>query len=490
MPKSKSIIIGAGVSGLAAAIRLAVAGHEVHVYEANAYPGGKIYQFEKGGYRFDGGPSLFTQPDYIDELFELAGKEVNEYFSYSEMDESCRYFWEDGSRIIAHADLEKFEKEIQSKLNIDKGYLKNYLDKSNWKYDKVGHIFLEKSLHEWSTWFSKDVLKALPHSLKYDLFSSLHKVNESQFPHPKLVQIFDRYATYNGSDPFRTSGMMSIIPHFEHNQGVYLPKNGMFDIPKALYQLGKDLGVQFHFNTKVDRIIIRGKEAKGIITNDQEISAHNVISAIDIVPTYKELLKGYELPSKIESQERSTSAIVFYWGIKKEFPELDLHNILFSDNYKEEFNALREGEMSADPTVYINITSKYVKDDAPDGCENWFVMINAPYDEGQDWEAMTQNCRKNSIGKINRILNTDIEQFIEVEKSWTPPEIASQTGSFKGALYGSSSNTLFSAFNRHPNFKAEVSDLYFCGGSVHPGGGIPLCLLSAKISTNVLLKHL
>jgi phytoene dehydrogenase-like protein len=185
-------------------------------------------------------------------------------------------------------------------------------------------------------------------------------------------------------------------------------------------------------------------------------------------------------------QPKSTSALIFYWGIRQSFPELDLHNILFSQDYQKEFNALDAGTIDDDPTVYINITSKYHAPDAPEGCENWFTMINVPYNNNQDWDALIATARKNIVTKINRVLNTDIESLLVCEQILDPRSIESKTQSHLGALYGTSSNNRMAAFLRHANFSSRIRNLYFCGGSVHPGGGIPLCLLSAKIVDEVM----
>jgi phytoene dehydrogenase-like protein len=208
---------------------------------------------------------------------------------------------------------------------------------------------------------------------------------------------------------------------------------------------------------------------------------------MDVVPTYNKLLKGQKKPNIVLNQQRSSSAVIFYWGLKKEFPSLDLHNIFFSNNYKKEFDSIfNKKEICKDPTVYINITSKDIPSDAPKNCENWFVMINSPNNENQDWENIINSVRKNVVKKINNILNTDIESFIEKERVYTPRDIESKTQSYLGSLYGASSNNKMAAFLRHPNFSNNILNLYFCGGSVHPGGGIPLCLLSAKIVSNLI----
>jgi phytoene dehydrogenase-like protein len=181
--------------------------------------------------------------------------------------------------------------------------------------------------------------------------------------------------------------------------------------------------------------------------------------------------------------------LIFYWGVKKEFPELDLHNILFSEDYKKEFDEIFNLKKApTDPTVYINISSKDEKADAPAGCENWFVMINVPGNQGQNWDEEISKARKAIVQRINQALNTDIESLIETESILDPRSIESKTQSFQGSLYGAASNNRNAAFLRHPNFSNQLKNLYFCGGSVHPGGGIPLALLSGKITAEIISK--
>jgi phytoene dehydrogenase-like protein len=209
---------------------------------------------------------------------------------------------------------------------------------------------------------------------------------------------------------------------------------------------------------------------------------------MDIFFTYRKLLPDQPHPERILKQEKSTSALIFYWGIGQRFPELGLHNILFSDDYEHEFNCLSSGTITEDPTVYINISQKCDPDDAPAGMENWFTMINVPYDSGQDWDRLIKEARANMLKKISRILGTEIEPLIQTEAVLEPRTIESKTASHLGALYGTSSNDRMAAFMRHPNFSNKIKDLYFCGGSVHPGGGIPLALLSARI-VDELMPH-
>ena len=208
---------------------------------------------------------------------------------------------------------------------------------------------------------------------------------------------------------------------------------------------------------------------------------------MDVSLTYDRLLVGYKKPFFIQNYQPSSSAVVFYWNINKSFPNLNVHNIIFSKNQEYEFDYIFYKKLIYnDPTVYICSTSKIVEDDAPAGCENWFILINSPFDNGQDWEKIKKDLRKNIIKKINSTLKVDIESNIVGEKILTPVDIESETLSKFGSLYGSSSNSLKSAFVRHPNFSKNINNLYFCGGSVHPGGGIPLCLNSAKIVSDLI----
>ncbi len=487
MSSKKAIIIGAGIGGIATSIRLAVQGFNVSVYEANSYPGGKLTSFEEKGYRFDMGPSLFTMPQFVEELFLLAQKPIKDYFSYTQKDVVANYFYEDGTTFTAYANQKKFIDSATKTFNVKSEELEKYFEESKKKYDLTASIFLEKSLHKAATYFSKETLKALVFSSQLGINTSLSAYNSKSFTDERLVQFFNRFATYNGSSPYKTPGIMSMIPHLEQYYGTYYPKGGMQSITSSLTKLAEDLGVKFHYNSLVDQVIVEQNKIKAIRVKGERIEADIVVSNSDIVPTYRKLLKTQKAPEKILKQPRSSSALIFYWGIKGTFPELDLHNLFFSADYKGEFEQIFEhNTIGDDPTVYVNISSKEEKEDAPDGCENWFTMINVPSNTNQNWDELIEKARKSILKKLSRLLNIDIEPLIEFEQILEPRTIESRTQSYQGALYGASSNNKFAAFLRHPNFKSNIKGLYFCGGSVHPGGGIPLCLLSGKIVADLI----
>ena len=478
----KVIVIGSGIAGLAVSIRLALKGYNVQVFEQNSYPGGKLSSFSIKDYRFDAGPSLFTMPHLVTELFKLAGEDVKNYFEFSKKEIACNYFWQDGTSFTAYGERKKFLKEVEKIFDEPQYNVDQYLKKAKKKYDLTSSLFLEQSLHKLKTFISLDTLKALFQLKTFELHKSLHQANTQSFSSPHLIQLFDRYATYNGSDPYQTSGIMTLIQHLESAYGTFVPKKGMVSITESLFGLAKRLGVKFSFETGVKEIKVKLGVVSGIKTNSDSFSSDYVISNMEVFHTYKKLLPNEIPPINRLKQERSSSAVIFYWGIKQSFPDLDLHNIFFSKNYKKEFQAIfKDKTVSEDPTIYINITSKEVVGDAPKGCENWFIMINTPADHGQDWTQIVNRLRSHIITNISERLKVDLKNLIVCEQVLTPPDIESKTQSYMGALYGASSNDTMAAFLRHPNFSNRIKNLYFCGGSVHPGGGIPLCLLSAKI---------
>jgi phytoene desaturase len=478
----KAIIIGAGIGGIASAIRLQNKGYAVQVLEKNEYPGGKLTQFRGNGFRFDAGPSLFTMPNLVTELFELSGKKSTDYFNYDQLEILCNYFYEDGTRISANADIAIFADEIERKTTDSAAQIKKHLKKSKFIYEATEEQFLNKSLHKIGSFLSIATLTSIVKLPFLNIFSSMNQVNESAFNDTKTIRLLNRYATYNGSNPYKAPGILNIIPHLEFELGAYLPKGGMHEITNSLVKLAKEIGVEFHFNQEVTRIQTQNNLVKGVETKEENYDAEIVVCNADIHTVYEKLLPSAKKLKKVDAQERSSSALIFYWGIDKNFPQLDVHNIMFTEDYKTEFEHIFDSKtIYEDPTVYINITSKQIKEDAPKGKENWFVMINVPSVYGQDWDQMVAIARKNIIAKISRNLGEDIENHIVFEEKLTPQLIQDKTSSFKGSLYGTSSNSRFAAFFRHKNFSSQYKNLYFCGGSVHPGGGIPLALSSAKI---------
>lgn len=487
----KVAVVGSGIAGVAIAARLAARGYEVTVFEKNQWPGGKLSEVRAGEFRFDAGPSLFTMPQWVDQIFKLSGENPREHFNYRRLPVVCRYFWQNGKSLDIKQDLKATAQDMHTRFGENPNALFNYLKKSRKKYLLAGEIFLQQPLNRFKTWWNTRTLRALRYLPHYDLFRNLHSANKRHFKSPELIQLFDRYATYNGSDPYRASGMFSMIPHIEMHEGAWAPDGGMIEIVNSIYQLGLRQGVDYRFGSEVEEIITKGNRVKGVRYNGNQIhKADLVVSNMDINLTYDKLLPNVKPPVKLKYEERSSSGFIFYWGMNRSFPQLDVHNILFSGDYRSEFEFIQKGEFSDDPTIYINISSKYNAPDAPESMENWFVMINGPNDRGQDWEKIKVELREIICQRVGELTGIDIKSCIVEEEVLDPVKLAHRTLSADGALYGSSSNSIWSAFLRQANRHSGIKNLYFCGGSVHPGGGIPLCLSSARIVDQMINNEL
>lgn len=491
MAKKRIAVIGAGLGGLSAAIRLANAGFDVDVFEQNDDAGGKAGSLVFNGFRFDTGPSLLTMPNVLKELFGESGENLQDHIHLKKLDVICKYFYPDGAVISAFSDINQFGKEIERSTHDKHKSLKNYFNYCKTIYDLTAELFLYKSPQQASTYLSMKAVSTLFQIKSIDPFRTVHQANSLFFRDNKIIQLFDRYATYNGSNPYLAPATLNIIPHVEYSMGSFIPQDGIYSISIALRQLAENKGVNFYFNSEVERIEIKRKSVKGIVLGGKSYSYNVVLSNNDVLTTYKNLIDvdSKKVIDKLSKHNLSTSALVFYWGVKGKHEQLEIHNILFSEDYKNEFDDLFSNKViHRDPTIYIYISSKYKPSDAPKDCENWFVMINTPPNINQNWDEEVKRFRKIIIEKIKKNLSVAIEEKIVVEKILTPLDLENRTGSYQGSIYGISSNDRFAAFLRHPNFSKDISGLYFCGGSVHPGGGIPLVILSGKIASDMIRK--
>jgi phytoene desaturase len=493
MGKEKKVgVIGAGLGGLASALRLAKLGFEVHIFEKNMTVGGKASEIFENSFRFDTGPSLLTMPFVVEELFSDVGENIADHLSIVPLANICKYFFDDRTIINAYINKRMFLEEIENK-TLDKPIdIIKYLNYCKTIYDLTAELFLFNSLSEKRKYFNLKSFKTLLNINKIDAFRTMNEANSSFFKDEKTIQLFNRYATYNGSNPFKAPATLNIIQHVEYNLGGYILREGMYALPKTLEQVAKKKGVSFHFDSKVDQIVIKDSKVIGIEINSHLEKFDIVVSNADVNFTYSNLLSDNKskLAKRYYKLEPSSSAIVFFWGVNGNYDKMEIHNILFSSNYKKEFDEIFEKKICpVDPTIYIYISSKFRVQDAPEGFENWFVMINVPYNNGQNWEEEVSKSRINIINKIKNTLDITIEDKICFEKALTPVDIETRTNSNLGSIYGISSNTRNAAFLRQQNRSKKYRGLYFVGGSAHPGGGIPLVLLSGKIVTDLILKY-
>jgi len=484
-------VIGAGLGGLSAAVRLAHHGYQVDLYEQQTFSGGKAGSLNRDGYRFDSGPSLLTMPDVFNQLFAEVGANREDYLSFIRLDPLCHYYFADGSELQSYSDSGRMAEEIGAKTEDSAAHVLAYFEYSRQIYEAAG-LFLFNSLHEWSTYARWRTLKSLLRLKRLDPLRSLDKANRGFFQDPRILQLFDRYATYNGSDPYQMPATFNLIPHVEYALGGYAVRGGIAALPAALALLAREQGVTIHTGVPVEAINVDGRRVRGLTVGGEKMPYEVVISNADVLTTYGQLLKRPQSrwARRYRRLEPSSSALVFYWGLDRSFPDLGVHNIFFSPDYRREFDDIfTRRRCPEEPTVYINITSKVDPEDAPVGGENWFVMVNVPPHRGQDWPAKIPRLRQSILRRIETGLRISVNPHIATESILNPADIETATGSTYGSLYGISSNSRLAAFRRHPNRSRLIRGLYFCGGSAHPGGGMPLAVLSGKITADLVRNH-
>lgn len=478
-------IIGAGLGGLSAAITLAHKGLEVSVFELGKAPGGKMQETRFAGCRFDTGPSLLTMPFVLERIFADAGERASDYLSIRPIDPICRYDFANGKTLRAWGDITRFQHEIATISPEDARALPAYLDYSRRIYELTAELFIFKPMCEIKTLFQKDALRTLLHLHDLDLCRTVHQGNARFFSSPEMQQLFDRYATYSGSHPYRAPATLNVIPHVEYTLGSFMVDGGMYRVAEALYTLGSKLGVRYFFEMPVSSIGTKGNRVTGVQINGTAERFDAVVANSDVVSTFTTLLGRND--NWRQKLEPSCSGLVFLWAVEGN-SELEHHNIFFSRDYRSEFDEIFSGKVPSDPTVYLALTSKSDPNDAPSGWENVFCLINMPALSPSGELAIDLDHIRSTI--LERLRRAGVTLRIRDERVISPKDFERATWTNRGSIYGVSSNSRCTTFLRQPNRARGIRNLYFCGGSAHPGGGIPLVLSSGRMAAEALLRDL
>lgn len=485
-------IIGAGIGGLSAAVLLAKDGHQVTVYEKNETVGGKMNQVQAQGYRFDTGPSLVTMPEQLSALFSHCGEEMRDYLQLEPLNPLCRYFYPDGVIFDNYDDPEKATSEIRRIAPGDVQPYTEFLDYSKRLYQKTSDSFLFNPLFDWRD--LKDVNFADLASI--DALATVNKRVDQYFKSSYLRKFFKRFATYNGSSPFQSPATLNVIPHVEINRGGFYVKGGIYQIARALRKLAEKVGAKFQCSTQVASINTKNGRASGVTFVDGSTKQFDlIVSNADAYETYRHLLPKRDVPPlkrlQIGHTEPSCSGFVLLLGIDRQYEQLRHHNVFFSDDYRTEFDFIfNQKKPAEDPTIYIANTCYSDPDHAPKGGSNLFILVNAPYlTEAYSWPNHKQAYATLIKNKLEKRGLEGLQNAVEYEQIITPADFYHKYLSNRGSIYGTSSNSRMAAFMRPANKARGVEGLYLTGGSTHPGGGIPLVILSAMHAYELIKRY-
>lgn len=484
------VVVGGGVGGLAAAIQLASAGRRVVLLEQNEQVGGKMGEHCAAGFRWDTGPSVITMRAVFEELFAAAGKALGKYLTFEPIDPLTRYWFWDGKQLDLYRDLALTLDQIAALEARDvEGYLA-FLAEAARVYRIVSPVFIfgpPPSLASLRRVTLRDALSV-------DLLGTLQKRIERTVRHPHLRQLLGRFATYVGASPYLAPATLTSIAHVELAQGIWYPKGGVYQIARAYHRLATELGVEIRLQQRVQRMLFRGNRVTALeLEGGELLPAESVLSNVDVTTTYSliDTPLAQRMFQKLKRQATSCSGFILLLGVEGTHPALAHHNVFFSRDYCREFDQIfRLGRLPDDPTIYVAITSKSDPNHAPPGCENWFVLVNSPPLP----QSSPTPSEEENLAYADHLLQClaergfDLRGKIRYQKVITPEDLQRWSGAWRGALYGISFNSRWAPFIR-PGNHSPLDGLYFAGGSVHPGGGVPLATLSGKRAARLVLNE-
>lgn len=487
MHKQEVVIIGGGLGGLAAGIRLAARGCRVMICEQGSSFGGKMNSWSAQGFRFDTGPSLITMPWVFEELFAAAGARLDEHFQLIPMHPLASYAFADGTKFTYTADLPEWLETVRQLEPRDVDGFLRFLKLGARIYELSRNSFMRRV--PFAPPQAKD-LPALRHFPVNNAWGNYAKVVAAHFKSPLLRQLYNRYPTYVGSSPYSSPATLAIIPYIEYTFNGWYVHGGLYRIVESLLALALQLGVTLLTNAQVAQIEHRHNQVTAVKLHDgTRIPAQIVIANCEAEDT--KVMLGERQATRLKAKDRSMSGLIFLLGLKQTQPELQHHQIYFSADYEKEFAQIFNDRcFPDDPTVYVNCPSRTDRSTVPGAGEALFVMANAPANDGSEWdETKIAEVRQRIFDRLRRNGFPAVAGNIVVEDVWTPDRIASRYLMPGGAIYGTHSHGWRKAFLRPPNKDRKFGGLYYVGGSTHPGGGTPTVLLSAQITVDLIQKY-
>ena len=483
MPK-KVIIIGAGIGGLATANLLQKADFDVAVYEKNKQLGGRAGQRKTKGFTFDTGPSWYLMPEVFQKYFELFNINVTKELGIARLDPAYKVFFESHDPVTIQGDVDKDAVTFES---IEAGSgerLKKYVTEGNEIYQMAMRHFLYTNFTRYADLANKEVLGSTGRMAKL-LLTPIHSRVKKFVTAKPLQQILEYPMVFLGTSPFKAPAMYSLMSALDFKEGVYYPKKGMYSIIELLVKTGKKLGVTYHPNSDVSYINHENGAATGITIGKKFIPADIVISNADLHHTETKLLdapaRSYP-DSYWQKKESGISALLLYIGVKGSIPQMEHHNLLFVDKWKQNFTDIyKDKQIPESASIYVSRTTATDKTTAPKGHENLFVLIPLPTDV-HITKVAQQKLAKRFISQVAQAIDVpDLEEKIVSMETFGPSDFKNTFNAWEGTALGMSHLLKQSAMWRTPNKSKKLKNVYYVGASTVPGIGLPMCLISAQL---------
>jgi phytoene desaturase len=491
------IVVGAGIGGIASAARLARQGFQVSVIEKGPRPGGRASTIEQEGFYFDTGPTLFLMPEVFAETYAALGQRMQDHLELKRLDPAYRVHFHDETTLDLSPDLFLMRSQLDA---IEPGAFENYLhfmSEGHKNYRLSLEHFIGRNFYSFFDYFNPS---NLPLILKMKALVKHANRVAHFFKDPRLQAAFSFQNMYLGVSPYQAPATFSLLQYTEMGDGVWFPRGGMYRVIESLASIAEGLGVRFLYNSPVARINVQDNRTTGVTLEDgRRISADLVMANADLPYVYTSLLpQDDQAQADIERLARNkytSSALMFYWGVQGErSPHLLHHNMFLADHrYKASFEAIFNSHtLPGEPSFYVAAPARSDPDLAPPDGDSLTVLVpvgNMDANHPQDWEQLQALARRTVIQRLEGIGVTNLEKRITFETSWGPAYYEKTLNLVKGSAFGLSHNFSQVGYlrphNRHPRYR----NLYFVGASTHPGTGLPIVLLSARLVVERILKE-
>jgi len=485
------LVIGAGMGGITTAALLARQGYDVTVLEKNEIPGGRCGQINRDGHRFDVGATLFLMPEVFADTYAMLGEDMGDHLNLQRIDPTYKVRFDDGLTLALTSDLNAMRAQLEAIETGSFGGLLRYLDEGRRHYEVSLDRFVGRNFYSWAEYLNP---ANLPLLVQLKVLVNHYRNIGRYFDDPRLKAAFTFQNMYLGLSPFDAPATYSLLQYTELAEGVWFPKGGLFRVVESLVAIAKANGVHFEYGTLVNKIVVEGDRARGVVLPDgRRLSADLVVANADLPYVYDQLLPDRAPAKRLANKKYTCSTIMFYWGVDKVFPQLSTHNVFLSGDYRASFDAIfKDRALPDEPSFYVHAPARVDPEAAPTGDDSLFVLVPVGHLDAaanQDWEAMTAQARSAVLSGLAREGISDLEEHLKFEICYTPRDWAGRFNLAKGAAFGLSHNFTQVGYmrphNRHPHYR----NLYFTGSSTHPGAGLPMALLSGRLSAARILQE-